>query len=151
MKTTDLLEVLREQKNNLNQFHEVVLMKQRALVMNDIKGIEGAIVREEKIILEVDKTEKTRIEVISLLKDKLNLDYESLRITDFIQQASRFLERKLKDEFKKELDAIEELIIAIQEVNQQNQFLIANARQFIRKIVEAVAKVGKQSLLDRKI
>ena len=126
-------------------------MKQRALIMNDLKGIEGAIVREEKMINKVDKCEKSRVEVLLSLKEKLNLDYSSNRMTDFIMKAEQFLDEKLKREFERELEVIEKLVDVIHNVNKQNQFLISNARQFIRKIIEAVAKNGKQSLLDRKI
>ncbi len=151
MKTEDLLNIVKEQRQNLNQFHEVVLLKQQALIMNDLKGIEGAIVREEKLINTVEKCERSKAETLTALKKKLNLDYPSMKTTDFIQVASQFMEIKVIKEFQKELAAIEELVEAIQSVNQQNQFLITNARQFIRKIVEAVAKAGKKSLLDRKI
>lgn len=151
MKTEDLLNIVKEQRQNLNQFHEVVLLKQQALIMNDLKGIEGAIVREEKLINTVEKCERSKAETLTALKKKLNLDYPSMKTTDFIQVASQFLEVKVIKEFQKELAKIEELVEAIQSVNQQNQFLITNARQFIRKIVEAVAKAGKKSLLDRKI
>lgn len=151
MRTTELLEVVKEQRNNLNQFHEVVLMKQRALVANDLKGIEGAIVREEKLINLVERCEKKRVQIINSLKERLNLAYPSVRLTDFIESASQFLDAKLKAEFSREVEILEKLVEAIQKVNSQNQFLITNSRQFIRKIIEAVTKAGKQSILDRKV
>jgi flagellar biosynthesis/type III secretory pathway chaperone len=151
MRTTELLEVLKDQRNNLNQFHEIVLMKQRALIMNDIKGIEGAIMREEKMINKVENCEKQRVQLILSLKEKLNLDYPSHRMTDFILKAGELLDAKIKREFERELEIIEKLVSVIQQTNEQNQFLISNARNFIRKIIEAVAQGGKQSILDRKI
>ncbi|MBU1101655.1 MAG: flagellar protein FlgN [Bacteroidetes bacterium] len=151
MKTTELLEIVKQQRSNLNDFHEVVLLKQRALVVNNLKGIEGAVVREEKLITAVDKCERKRVELLSTIAESFNLTLENNRITEFLQSANQYIEEKIVNEFNKELEAIEGLVAEIQKINQQNQFLINNAREFIKGVINAVTKSGSKAILDRKI
>lgn len=151
MKTKELLEIVKQQRNNLNDFHEVVLLKQRALIVSDLKGIEGAVVREEKLISVVDKCERARVETIKSITGSLNINLESDRTTEFLELADQYIEKKIVGEFKRELVAIERLVVETQKINQQNQFLINNAREFIKGVISAVTKSGSKAILDRKI
>lgn len=100
MKTKELLEIVKQQRNNLNDFHEVVLLKQRALIVSDLKGIEGAVVREEKLISVVDKCERARVETIKSITGSLNINLESDRTTEFLELADQYIEKKIVGEFK---------------------------------------------------
>ena len=151
MKTTELLDIVRKQRENLNNFHEVVLLKQQALIVNDLKGIEGAIAREEKLISLIERTEKSRIEILGNLKKHLNLQLSSNRINEFLSEAKQYLDAKLIKMLERETEIIEQLVEEIQLINQQNQFLINNAREFIKGIINAVTRSGSKAIFDRKI
>ena len=151
MKAIDLLNIVKKQRDNLSKFHEVVLLKQRALIMNDHKAIEGAILREEKLISLVERNEKERVEVIKDLDEKYNLGLSTYRITEFLNKSANLFEEKLQNEFKRELELIERFVEEVQKVNGQNQFLINNARAFIRDLVTTVAGTSKKAIVDRKM
>lgn len=151
MENEKLLELLRYQADNLNALLETILVKQRAIVANDITAIENATASEEKLLLAVNQAEKARVEFMNGFYDENLSKFSTVQMDDFLNMIAGTLEPLQKEEInllRKEIKNISKEIIKI---NEQNKFLIAQSRKLINEVVTAIFSERGNSLLDRKV
>jgi flagellar biosynthesis/type III secretory pathway chaperone len=147
MEMAELNQMLEENKMNLENFLQVLSEQQKYLVDNNIHGLEGSIVKEEKLLSRIEDVKKKTSELISVLIEKYSIETKGTKLSDFVNA--------IKDKIK--IDAtvllqkkIFELANQVKEMNQQNKILIEHARSFIKATVKALSDENCL-ILDRKV
>lgn len=146
-----MLDLLRRQKENLNSFLKTITGKQKAIVANNISEIEKFTSDEEKLLREINQTEKLRLECLSeFIKDK-NLNPDTFKMDDYITSVSAELNVQQQKEFSNLRDEIKETTSRIMQINRQTKYVIHQSRSLLNEIVTAIFKEKSNSLLDVKV
>ena len=151
MKDKTLLKTLRHQAENLNDLLKTVLQKQVAIVSNNIDEIEKTTAVEEKLLLDINQTEKIRVEYLDEFHKKNLNGSASYKIADFFSFVQLGMDKEEKNELTELRNIIKEKIGAISRVNQQNKYLITQSRNLLNEIVSAIFSERNHSILDRKV
>ena len=151
MDEKDLIKTLSGLEESLIKLFETARQKQDALVNNNIKLLESAVSAEERFIRNVEKAEKQRITVLTELNRKYMMNATSLKINDFLSGAKNKLDEKNVAQILKIQNRIRKYIVAIESLNQQNQYLIDTARDFIKMTIAELVGPQRKSFLDRRV
>jgi hypothetical protein len=150
MDEKDLIKTLAGLEESLINLFETARQKQEALISNNIKLLESAVSAEEKFIRNVEMAEKRRITVLTELNKKFTLNVTSMKINDFLSGAKNKLDEKHAAQIIKLQNRIRKYIMNIDTVNQQNQYLIDTARDFIKMTISELVGPQRKSFLDRR-
>lgn len=150
MNTKKLVEMLASQLQNLHLLKETMVMQQKSIVKNKIVEIEKAVEEEERILNRIRINEKERINEIVSLAAKEGISLEVPSVNEFLKIC------KEKDDPNYELifkirNQIVLLAYEINNLNQQNSYLIEHARKFIKETITALYGSNQRNILDRKI
>lgn len=151
MDEKDLIKTLAGLEESLINLFETARQKQEALVNNNIKLLESAVSAEEKFIRNVEMAEKRRVVVLTELNKKFMLNLTSMRLTDFLSGARNKLDEKNAAQILKLQNRIRKYIMNIDALNQQNQYLIDTARDFIKMTIAELVGPQRKSFLDRRV
>ena len=151
MDEKDLIKTLSGLEESLIRLFETAQQKQDALISNNIKLLENAVSAEEKFIRNVENAEKNRISVLTELNKKYMLNVTSLKLNDFLSGTKNKLDEKSVAQIIKMQNRIRKYIIAIESLNQQNQYLIDTARDFIKMTIAELVGPQRKSFLDRRV
>lgn len=150
METNELVTILQDQKNNLNILYSTVTQKQRALVSSDYELLEDSISKEEHALLSIQQTEKLRINALHELYKQFSINPNSTKLQEFVEKTrNRIGDETGKKILKLEKD-IKEIITLVNNINQQNKYLIDQSRTFIRETIQSVLAI-KKTLLDKRV
>lgn len=151
MDEKDLIKTLSGLEESLIKLFETARQKQEALINNNIKLLESAVSAEERFIHSVQNAEKTRIAVLTELNKKYTLNLTTMKLNDFLSGAKNKLDEKNVAQILKLQNRIRKYIVAIEALNQQNQYLIDTARDFIKMTIAELVGPQRKSFLDRKV
>jgi len=151
MDEKDLIKTLAGLEESLIKLFETAKQKQEALVNNNINLLESAVSAEERFIRNVENAEKTRIAVLNELNKKYTLNLTSLKMNEFLSGAKNRLDEKNVAQIIKLQGRIKKYIAGIETLNQQNQYLIDTARDFIKSTIAELVGPQRKSFLDRKV
>ncbi|GBD88105.1 flgN protein [bacterium BMS3Abin03] len=151
MENIKLLELLKHQDENLEALLKTVLHKQKAIVSNDITEIESTTSEEEKLLLAVNQAEKLRAELLNDFYKKNSVKSNSFKLDDYLLIVGEQLDIQQRAEILNLQRKIKETTKEIIKVNQQNKYIIIQARTLLNEIVSAIFSERNNSLLDRKV
>ncbi len=151
MDEKDLIKTLSGLEESLIKLFETARQKQDALVNNNIKLLESAVSAEERFIRNVEKAEKQRISVLTELNKKYMMNATSLKLNDFLSGAKNKLDERNVAQILKIQNRIRKYIVAIESLNQQNQYLIDTARDFIKMTISELVGPQRKSFLDKRV
>lgn len=151
MDEKDLIKTLSGLEESLIKLFETACQKQDALVNNNIKLLESAVSAEERFIRNVEKAEKQRMAVLAELNKKYLLNATSLKLNDFLSGAKNKLDEKNVAQILKIQNRIRKYILSIESLNQQNQYLIDTARDFIKMTIAELVGPQRKSFLDKRV
>lgn len=151
MDEKDLIKTLSGLEESLIKLFETACQKQDALVNNNIKLLESAVSAEERFIRNVEKAEKQRMTVLAELNKKYLLNATSLKLNDFLSGAKNKLDEKNVAQILKIQNRIRKYILSIESLNQQNQYLIDTARDFIKMTIAELVGPQRKSFLDKRV
>ena len=84
MDMNDLLKLLKDQHQLLHAFHDTIVLQQKVIINNDVKGLEETIKTEGALLINIELYEKHVEEVIKQLSDKYGINYSSGKLSEFI-------------------------------------------------------------------
>lgn len=150
MKANDLVTALKEQEQNLKQFLECSLNKQKAIVQNDIENLHNLLNSEEKILSQIENNGKKISLVIDKLSKEYGLELEAISLSEFLNSVQNKSEVNIKV-VNLLRNSIKDLISKSSRINEQNKILIDHSRNFLRETIAVLIGLNKRPLLDKKV
>ena len=146
-----MLALLRQQNNNLKSLLKTIIGKRNAIVANNITEIERLTSDEEKILREINQTEKLRLDSLAkyIMSDSERSD--EISIDDYISMISYTLNNQQQKEFSDLRSEIKDTTNQIMQINHQIKYVILQSKSLLDEIVSAIFKDKNNSLLDVKI
>ena len=149
MEMKDLFNSLKDQHEFMQTFLDTIVLQQKAIINNDIRGLEETIKTEGALLINVDIYEKQMAEIIKQLSEKYSINTSSNKLIDFINAL------KGKREFNpnsivKLHSSLKKLVSQIMKINDQNRMLIDQARNFVKETVSALISENQSAIFDRK-
>jgi len=151
MEIKNILKILKDQYRNLNDLFKIAIEKQKALVKINNTLLDKCIKSEEKLLLNIQQTEKNRLDFIKEFIDSFNYDIENADLRDVMKSIKNNLSEEDLNLMTKYEEKIKGIIIALSKLNEQNLFLIQNSKQFITDTINSLLSKHKKSLLDVKV
>ncbi|MBL1153672.1 MAG: hypothetical protein D8M51_01955 [Ignavibacteriae bacterium] len=146
-----ILKLNDEQIKNLDNFLSILKNLQEAIVHNDIEKIELTIEQEEKVLNRIKLCEETRFDVLKTLFNHYGIEAEK---TEALDELGRVILKSNPESYRKFNQMRANLLEKVNEVlliNQQNEIIVNNSRQFIRDLIKSVLGSRKENFFDRKI
>lgn len=151
MKIKELIEILKEQENNLNSLLEIIKEKQNIIVNNKILKLSEHMELEEKKLLEIQITEEKRLHTMHELFSKYQIKNKRLKLEVLANELRSFVPKIYINSIKEKEIEIKKLIKEITRINKQNLMLVQQSSQIISETVKAVIDTSKnRSIIDRK-
>lgn len=149
MEMSDLFKSLKQQHQFLEAFLNTIQLQQRAIVENDITGLEETIKTEGALLLNIEQYEKQMVKVINELSEKYSLNTNSNKLTDFIEAMK---EKRNFDSGNliKLQTSLRKLILQIAKINAQNRLLIQQASNYLKDTISTLVGLSKNPIFDRK-
>jgi|YelNatPaOPRAMG01_1025707.scaffolds.fasta_scaffold00063_32 hypothetical protein len=149
MEMSDLFKSLKQQHQFLEAFLNTIQLQQRAIVENDITGLEETIKTEGALLLNIEQYEKQMVKVINELSEKYSLNTNSNKLTDFIEAMK---EKRNFDSGNiiKLQTSLRKLILQIAKINAQNRLLIQQASNYLKDTISTLVGLNKNPIFDRK-
>jgi SMC interacting uncharacterized protein involved in chromosome segregation len=149
MEMKDLFNSLREQHEFLQTFLDTIVLQQKAIINNDIKGLEETIKTEGALLINIDRYEKQMAEIIGQLSDKYSIIAPTNKLTDFVNALQGKREFNPNNIVKLH-SSLKKLVSQIKKINDQNRMLIEQARNFVKETVSALVNENHSPIFDRK-
>lgn len=150
MNLQKLITTLKRQEKNLNDLYKTMLEKQNALINNDGDSLNKFVVAEEKLLLNIQLTEESRLEIMEKLFKEYEIDNERFKLEYLIHG----LQEKVSEKIIKGIAVIEKriksLITEVTRINGQNLLLIQQSRSLINETIQALINSNNRSIVDRK-
>ncbi|GIK22498.1 MAG: flagellar export chaperone FlgN [Ignavibacteriaceae bacterium] len=146
-----ILKLNDEQIKNLDNFLSILKNLQEAIVHNDIEKIELTIEQEEKVLNRIKLCEETRFDALKTLFNQYGIEAEK---TEALDELGRVILKSNPEAYRKFNQMRANLLEKVNEVlliNQQNEIIVNNSRQFIRDLIKSVLGSRKENFFDRKI
>lgn len=146
-----ILKLNDEQIKNLDNFLSILKNLQEAIVHNDIEKIELTIEQEEKVLNRIKLCEETRFDALKTLFNQYGIEAEK---TEALDELGRVILKSNPEAYRKFNQMRANLVEKVNEVlliNQQNEIIVNNSRQFIRDLIKSVLGSRKENFFDRKI
>ncbi len=150
MKIKKLIEILKEQKNNLNSLLKIVKEKQNVIVNNKLEKLHEYMNKEEKELLEIQITEEKRLHIMQELFTEYKIKSERFKLEILTKELKDLIRETYIENIKTKEIEIKNLIKEITQKNQQNLMLVQQSSQIISETVKAVIDTSKRSIIDRK-
>ncbi len=150
MNIEKLFAVLEKQETNLKNLLKSVLGKQAALVNGNSDLIKESVSKEEKLLLNIQVAEETRLKVMQGLFSEYGIDNERYKLEILISNISGKVSESIVKSISLTERRIKSTIKEIQKINHQNMALIQQSRSLISETINAVINTQKRSIVDRK-
>ena len=150
MEMIDLIRSLKDQHQFLETFLNTIMLQQKAIIENDMTGLEETLKTEGALMIYIEQHEKKVLEIISELSKKYSIKVPSKKLSDFVNvlKTKRDIEVGTLDKIQ---ISLKKLILKIAQVNTQNKILIEQARNFVQETISSIISLNKNQILDRKI
>lgn len=149
MEMNDLVRSLIDQYRFLDAFLNTIVLQQKAIIENDMNGLEETMKTEGALIIHIEQHEKQMIGIINELTKKFQINPPSKSLSEFIN-AVKGKNMELGN-LEKIQNLLKKLALKIAKVNAQNKILIEQARDFVQGTISSLINLNKNKILDRKI
>lgn len=150
MNLQDLIKILKKQENNLNNLHRVVLDKQNFLVSGDDNSLANLIIKEEKLLLNIQLTEESRLKIMQKLFEEYEIKNERFKLKILVKGLENKVNTKILNGILSVERKIKNIITEIKKINNQNMVLIQQSRNLLNETIHAVINASNRSIVDRK-
>lgn len=153
MNKKEILETLDEQRTNLENFVKILEDKQHCIIENNYDLLSEKMNDEEIFINKIKKIEEKRINLLmNAIESSVSTpSRDLLKLSEFAKATREFWSSEEFGVLTMVAADLKELAHKASNLNEQNRFLIDNARSFIREIISAVVHAQNKSIIDRKI
>lgn len=146
----ELLNILSDQRLNLQGFLVTAQKQQRALVESNVTSLEECILSEEVLLNRIEATEKMREEIMNKLALAYSIKLKSLSISDFLEQIGN-VNHSLIEKITELSNELKSIMKQINKINFQNNQLINHSRNFIKETVNVILGNNGNQLLDKRL
>jgi len=150
MNIEKLTKSLEEQEQNLKNFLECTMEKQRFIISNDIDGLQKILMIESQLLISMEDQSKKISDIIEELKKEHSLDLEENTVSEFINAVKFKADTNIKVVHLLQ-DSIKDLIFKASGISYQNKILIEHSRSFIRETINSLVALNNNQLLDRRV
>lgn len=150
MNLQDLITVLNKQEKNLNDLHKIMLDKQNILINGDDELLNSIIIKEEKLLLNIQLTEESRLKIMQKLFEKYEIDHERYKLEILVDGLKDKVSSKITKGILRIEKRIKNIIGEVTKVNNQNMLLIQQSRNLINETIHALISSSNRSIVDRK-
>jgi fibrillarin-like rRNA methylase len=146
----ELIKILEKERDNLKLFCDVALQKQQALLANNHDEFDAKLKEEEYFLSIIYRSEKEK----NVLLKKI-FGRELTKTEKKLKNLMPVLQKIASEEDAKRLESLKEEIKThaseLEKLNNQNIFLIKNARQFLIDTINTLMNEKRATLVDRKV
>ncbi len=145
-----LIEVLEKERDNLKNFCDVALRKQKTLIENDHEEFDACIKEEEVLLSSLYRNEKEK----NLLLKKIfgrELTKTERKLKNLLPVLQKIAEKENAEKLAALKEEIKRYASELERINNQNIFLIKNARQFLIDTINTLMNEKRATLIDRKV
>lgn len=146
-----ILNLSKEQIDNLNIFLSILKDLQKAIVENDLESIELTVEQEEKALNRIKLCEDNRFEAIKVALNHYEIEADKAEALDKLSDVILAIDPEVYHEFNQLRTELLEKVKEVLLINQQNEIIINNSRKFIRDLIKSVLGTKKENFFDRKI
>jgi hypothetical protein len=146
----EFIEILEGQKENLTIFIDIAKSKQKALLENDRELFDKILKDEEFYISKLTRSEKEKRRALKEIFGR-NLTDEERKLTNLIKLLSQYAPEAESNQIESLQFTLRDLAEELSKINNQNMFLIRNARQFLIDTINTLMNEKRASIFDRKV
>ncbi|MBI1931818.1 MAG: flagellar export chaperone FlgN [Ignavibacteriales bacterium] len=150
MNLEKLIVVLEKQNKNLQKLLKSVMEKQIALVNCNNEGLKESISNEEKLLLNIQLAEESRLKIMEELFAEYKIENLRYKLEIFIENIKNKIDENIVEIISLLEKNIKKTIKEIQKVNNQNLVLIQQSRSLINETIKALLNSQKRAIIDRK-
>ncbi len=144
------IELLRRQEEHLKIFIGIAETKQKALLENDRELFDKTLTEEEYYISKLTRSEKEKKEILRNIFGR-NLTDQERKLSNLISLLRDYAPEEDASTIEKLQLELKELAEKLSKINNQNMFLIRNARQFLIDTINTLMNEKRASIFDRKV
>lgn len=141
-----LIKILKEQLEEYKVLLDIANKKQKALIKNDIDGLDRINKEEHELIVGITRLEKKRLEIIGEIGKKIGSNVETLTLKE--------LEKTAPAPFQGELNAIAaefaQVIEDLNKINQENSGLIEQALKIVNFTIDTITNSEREVVYPSK-
>ncbi len=145
-----LIGILEQERDGLKRFCEVALRKQKMLIENNHEEFDACIKEEEALLSKLFRSEKEK----GLLLKKIfgrELTKTERKLKNLMPVLEKIAQKEDAEKLSKLKNEIRNYASELERINNQNIFLIKNARQFLIDTINTLMNEKRATLIDRKI
>jgi dsDNA-binding SOS-regulon protein len=146
----EFIEILEGQKENLTIFIDIAKSKQKALLENDRELFDKIIKEEEFYISKLTRSEKEKRRALKEIFGR-NLTEEERKLNNLVKLLSQYAPEEESKQIESLQLTLRDLAEELSTINNQNMFLIRNARQFLIDTINTLMNEKRASIFDRKV
>ncbi len=147
----NIIKLSYEQITLLSDFVNTLKFLQKSIVNSDLEEIEVAIEQEERVLHRIKECEEKRSDAVATALKHYKIDVEKNEALDKLADVLQELDPEVCEEFNQIRTILLEKVREVLLINQQNEIIISNSRQFIRDLIKNLLGTKKENFFDRKI
>lgn len=145
-----LVNSLRQQDNNLDDLIEVLEEEKFSIVQNDYRALEQVILKEQKVLKNVEREESNRIKIIKEIASLYSLELSSPSVDNLLEQGKNYFGNEM-NELKKLRESIKAKLDKISQANSHLKNVIEFSRNMIKETVMMLVGTNKNKLVNKRV
>ncbi len=145
-----LISVLEKEKENLKTFCDVALKKQKYLLENNHEAFDATVKEEEVYLSVIYRAEKEKSALLKKIFGR-ELTKTERKLKNLLPVLQKIADKEDAEKLAELKTEIKKYASELERINNQNIFLIKNARQFLIDTINALMNEKRASIVDRKI
>jgi flagellar biosynthesis/type III secretory pathway chaperone len=145
-----LVNSLRQQDNNLDDLIEVLEEEKFSIVQNDYSALEQVILKEQKVLKNVEREESNRIKIIKEIASLYSLELSSPSVDNLLEHGKNYFGNEM-NELKKLRESIKAKLDKISQANSHLKNVIEFSRNMIKETVMMLVGTNKNKLVNKRV
>ena len=150
MNSQVLIASLKAQEVNLDLLIEALEEQKYAIIRNDYKTLEEAIINEQKILKNINREETSILNVIKEIAQQLSLDLKVYSINNLILHGKSYLGKEL-NELEKVRASVRVKVFKTSNINLQLKDVIEFSRNLMKETMMIIAGQNKHALVNKRV
>jgi hypothetical protein len=145
-----LIASLKAQEINLDLLIEALEEQKYAILRNDYKALEEAIINEQKILKNINRDETSILKFIKEISEQLSLDLKIYSINNLILYGKSYFGNEL-NELEKVRASVRSKVFKTTNINLQLKDVIEFSRNLMKETMMIIAGQYKHSLVNKRV
>jgi flagellar biosynthesis/type III secretory pathway chaperone len=145
-----LVNSLKQQDSNLDELIEVLEEEKFAIVQNDYSTLEQVILKEQKVLKNVEREESNRIKIIKEIAGLYSLELPTPSVDNLLEQGKCYFGNET-NELEKLRESINSKLGKIAQANSHLKNVIEFSRNMIKETVMMLVGPNKHKLVNKRV